>query len=132
MPIEIQRRPRILRSGILAASVLATVVCTRPAGAETWIVAEGDKGAIHGVWQVSIDGRRFTGSAAMTSARGQPLSYNLGGEFRDGRLVASRIGPSDRTPCTYMVEIGRSRHLAGSARCDGSTSPWQVTRTGNR
>lgn len=123
---------RLRQSGLLALSVLITALFIRSASAETWVVAEGDRGTIHGVWTVSIEGRRFTGSAAMTTARGQPLTYRLAGSIRDGKVVASRIEPSDRTSCTYISEIGRATKLAGSAFCNGSSSPWQVARMGRR
>ena len=102
------------------------------ASAETWTVVEGDKGAIHGVWQVSIQGSTIAGSAAMLGPKGQALSYRVAGEIRDEKLVVHRVGPSDRSSCTYVVEMSRSDKLAGSALCNGTSYPWHVTRTGKR
>jgi hypothetical protein len=116
--------------GVLVLSGIAlsaSVAC-----AETWTVVEGDKGAIHGIWQVTIDGSAITGSAAMLGPKGKPLTYHLGGEIRDGKFVAHRVEPSDRSSCTYVVEMGRSDKLAGSALCGGTSYPWHVTRTGKR
>jgi hypothetical protein len=116
--------------GALALSGIAlsaTIAC-----AETWTVVEGDKGAIHGVWQVTIEGSAITGSAAMLTPKGQPLSYRIAGEIRDGKFVAHRVESSDRSACTYLVEMGRSDKLAGSALCGGTSFPWHVTRTGKR
>jgi hypothetical protein len=114
----------LLSSGI---ALSAGIAC-----AETWTVVEGDKGATHGVWQVTIEGSAITGSAAMLAPKGQPLSYRIAGEMRDGKFVAHRVEPSDRIPCTYVVEMGRSDKLAGSALCGGTSYPWHVTRTGKR
>jgi len=114
----------LLLSGIALSAGIAR--------AETWTVVEGDKGAIHGIWQVTIEGSAITGSAAMLAPKGKPLTYRLAGEIRDGRFVAHRVEPSDRSPCTYVVEMGRSDKLAGSALCGGTSYPWHVTRTGKR
>ena len=113
----------------LAVSGIALSVAI--ASAETWTVVEGDKGAIHGVWQVSIEGSTIAGSAAMLGPKGQALSYRVAGEIRDEKLVVHRVGPS-RSSCTYVVEMSRSDKLAGSALCDGTSYPWHVTRTGKR
>lgn len=102
------------------------------ASAETWTVVEGDKGAIHGVWQVSIESSTIAGSAAMLGPKGQALSYRVAGEIRNEKLVVHRVGPSDRSSCTYVVEMSQSDKLAGSALCDGTSYPWHVTRTGKR
>lgn len=113
---------------ILSGTALSAGIAT----AETWTVVEGTKGAIHGVWQVNIDGSTIGGSAAMLGPRGQALSYRLAGAIRDGKLVVHRVEPSDRSPCTYVVEMSPSDKLAGSALCDGTSYPWHVTRTGKR
>jgi hypothetical protein len=113
---------------VLSALALSATIVR----AETWTIVEGDKGAIRGVWQVTIDGRTISGSAAMLTPKGQALSYRIAGEMRDGKFVVHRVEPSDRTPCTYVVEVGRSDRMAGSALCDGSSHPWHVTRTGKR
>ena len=123
-----------LRS-MMAMSALAIAGIALSAGmasAETWTVVEGDKGAIHGVWQVSIDGTVIGGSAAMLGPKGQALSYRLAGAIRDGKLIVHRVEPSDQSPCTYVVEMSLSDRLAGSALCDGASYPWHVTRTGKR
>ena len=116
--------------GALILSGLTLSVAT--ASAEIWTVVEGDKGAIQGVWHVDIDGSKIAGSAAMLGPKGQSLSYRIGGEIRDGKFVAHRVGPSDRNACTYVVEMSGSDRLAGSALCDGTSYPWHVTRTGKR
>jgi hypothetical protein len=117
----------------MGALVLSGIVLSAGvAGAETWTVVEGDKGAIHGVWQVTIDGSAISGSAAMLAPKGKQLTYRLVGDIRDGKFVAHRVEPSDRTPCTYVVEMGRSDKLAGSALCGGASYPWHVTRTAKR
>jgi hypothetical protein len=113
---------------ILSAMALSADI----AAAETWTVVEGDKGAIHGIWQVSIEGSSISGSAAMLGPKGKALSYHVAGEIRDEKLVVHRVGPSDRSSCTYVVEMSRSDKLAGSALCDGKSYPWHVTRTGKR
>jgi len=102
------------------------------ASAETWTVVEGDKGAIYGVWQVSIEGSTITGSAAMVGPKGKALSYRIAGEIRDEKLVVHRVGSGDRSSCTYVVEMSRADKFAGSALCDGTSYPWHVTRTGKR
>lgn len=130
-PAGSRRRLRYTASiGILGLSGIA--MSAGIACAETWTVVEGDKGAIHGVWQVTIEGSQITGSAAMVAPKGQPLNYRIAGEIRDGKFVAHRVEPSDRNPCTYVVEMGRSDKLAGSALCGGTSYPWHVTRTGKR
>lgn len=113
----------------LVASVLAFPSLAR---AETWTVVEGDKGAVHGVWQVSIADSKLTGNAAMISPKGKPLTYQLGGTVRNGKLVAQRIQPSDRAGCTYVADMSRANKFAGVALCEGSSHPWLVTRTGKR
>ena len=131
MPLGSCRR---LRS-MMAMSALAIAGIALSAGiasAETWTVVEGDKGAIHGVWQVTIEGTMIAGSAVMLGPKGKALSYRVAGEIRDEKLVVHRIGPSDRSSCTYVVEMSRSDKLAGSALCDGTSYPWHVTRTGKR
>ena len=131
MPLGLRGRVRsMMAMSALAISGIALSVGI--ASAETWTVVEGDKGAIHGVWQVNIDGSTIGGSAAMLGPRGQALSYRVAGAIRDGKLVVHRVEPSDRSPCTYVVEMSRSDKLAGSALCDGTSYPWHVTRTGKR
>jgi hypothetical protein len=131
MPLGSPGRVRsMMAMSALAISGIALSVGI--ASAETWTVVEGDKGAIHGVWQVSIEGSTITGSAAMLGPKGQALSYRVAGEIRDEKLVVHRIGPSDRSSCTYVVEMSRSDKLAGSALCHGTSYPWHVTRTGKR
>ena len=80
---------------------------------------EGDKGAVHGVWQVSIADSKMTGNAAMISPKGKPLTYQLGGTVRNGKLVAQRIQPSDRAGCTYVADIGAK---AGSQASHSATA----------
>jgi len=116
---------------MIAISALAMSGIALSAGmasAETWTVVEGDKGAIHGVWQVSIEGNTVAGSAAMLGPKGKALSYRIAGEIRDEKLIVHRVEPSDRSSCTYVVEMSRSDKLAGSALCDGTSYPWHVTR----
>jgi len=117
----------------MSALILSVIALSADiASAETWTVVEGDKGAIHGVWQVSIEGTTIGGSAAMLGPKGQALSYRIAGEIRNGKLVVHRVEPNDRSPCTYVVEMSGSDKLAGSALCDGTSYPWHVTRTGKR
>ena len=131
MPLGLCGRLRsMMAMSALALSGIALSVGI--ASAETWTVVEGDKGAIHGVWQVSIEGSTIAGSAAMLGPKGQALSYRVAGEIRDGRMVVHRVEPNDRRPCTYVVEMSRSDKFAGSALCDGASYPWHVTRTGKR
>jgi hypothetical protein len=113
---------------ILSGMALSAGIAT----AETWTVVEGDKGAIHGVWQVNIEGNTIGGSAAMLGPRGQALNYRIAGAIRDGKLVVHRVEPNDRNVCTYVVEMSPSEKLAGSAFCDSTSYPWHVTRIGKR
>ena len=132
-PASSGARGRFRYTASMGALLLSGIVLSAGiARAETWTVVEGDKGAIHGIWQVTIEGSAITGSAAMLAPKGQPLNYRIAGEIRDGKLVAHRVEPSDRSPCTYVVEMGRSEKLAGSALCGGTSYPWHVTRTGKR
>lgn len=132
-PASLGSRGLFLQTASMGALVLSGIALSAViACAETWTVVEGDKGATHGVWQVTIEGSAITGSAAMLAPKGQPLSYRIAGEIRDGKLVAHRVESSDRSPCTYVVEMGRSDKLAGSALCGGTSYPWHVTRTGKR
>ena len=117
---------------ISALAISGIALSAGMASAETWTVVEGDKGATHGVWQVSIEGNTVAGSAAMLGPKEKALSYRIAGEIRDEKLVVHRIGPNDRSSCTYVVEMSRSDKLAGSALCDGTSYPWHVTRTGKR
>lgn len=131
MPSDLCGRLRSMMA--MSALILSGMALSADvASAETWTVVEGDKGAIHGVWQVSIQGSTIAGSAAMLGPKGQALSYRVAGEIRDEKLVVHRVGPSDRTSCTYVVEMSRSDKLAGSALCAGTSYPWHVTRTGKR
>jgi hypothetical protein len=115
-----------------ALAVAGMALSVGMASAETWTVVEGDKGAIHGVWQVSIEGTTIAGSAVMLGPKGKALSYRVAGEIRDEKLVVHRIGSGDRSSCTYVVEMSRSDKFAGAALCDGTSYPWHVTRTGKR
>ena len=115
-----------------ALAIAGMALSAGMASAETWTVVEGDKGATYGVWQVSIEGNTVAGSAAMVGPKGKALSYRVAGEIRDEKLVVHRVGPSDRSSCTYVVEMSRSDKLAGSALCGGMSYPWHVTRTGQR
>ena len=123
-----------LRSMMAVSALIlsGTALSADIASAETWTVVEGDRGAIYGVWQVSIEGNTVSGSAAMLGPKGKALSYRVAGEIRDEKLVVHRVGPSDRSSCTYVVEMSRSDKLAGSALCEGTSYPWHVTRTGKR
>jgi hypothetical protein len=47
------------------------------AAAETWTVVEGEKGAVHGVWQVSVEGTTIQGSGVMLGPKGRALSYRV-------------------------------------------------------
>jgi hypothetical protein len=131
MPLGLCGRVRSMMA-MSALAISGIAVSVGIASAETWTVVEGNKGAIHGVWQVSIDGSTIAGSAAMLGPKGQALSYRVAGEIRDEKLIVHRVGPSDRNSCTYVVEMSRSDKLAGSALCDGTSYPWHVTRTGMR
>ena len=131
MPLSLCRRVRFITE-VSALAIFGIALSAGMASAETWTVVEGDRGAIHGVWQVSIEGSAITGSAAMLGPKGKELSYRVAGEIRDEKLVVHRVGPSDRSSCTYVVEMSRSDKLAGSALCDGKSYPWHVTRTGKR
>jgi hypothetical protein len=131
MPLGLCGRLRPMMA-MSALAISGIALSAGIASAETWTVVEGDKGAIHGVWQVSIEGSTIAGSAAMWGPKGQALSYRVAGEIRDEKLVVHRVGPSDRSSCTYVVEMSRSDKLAGSALCDGTSYPWHVTRTGKR
>lgn len=130
-PALLGARGRFRYTASMGALVLSGIALSAGiACAETWTVVEGDKGAIHGVWQVTIDGSAITGSAAMLGPKGKPLTYRVAGEVRDGKLIAHRVESSES--CIYVVEMGRSDKLAGSALCGGTSYPWHVTRTGKR
>jgi len=131
MPLDLCGRVRSMIA-VSALAIFGIALSAGIASAETWTVVEGDKGAIHGVWQVSIEGSTIAGSAAMLGPKGKALSYRVAGEIRDEKLVVHRVGPSDRSSCTYVVEMSRSDKLAGSALCDGTSYPWHVTRMGKR
>jgi hypothetical protein len=132
-PVPLDSCRRFRRTMAMGALILSGMALSAGiASAETWTVVEGEKGAIHGVWQVSIEGTTIGGSAAMLGPKGQTLSYRFAGAIRDGKLVVHRVEPSDRSSCTYVVEMSPSDRLAGSALCDGTSYPWHVTRTGKR
>ena len=130
-PLGFCRRVRSLMA-VSALVISGIAFSAGMASAETWTVVEGDKGAIHGVWQVSIEGSAIAGSAAMLGPKGKALSYRVAGAIRDEKLVVHRVGPSDGSSCTYVVEMSRSDKLAGSALCEGMSYPWHVTRAGKR
>lgn len=132
-PVLLGSGGRFRRTIAMGALILSGMALSADiAAAETWTVVEGEKGAIRGVWQVSIEGTTIGGSAAMLGPKGQALSYRVAGAIRDGKLVVHRVEPSDRSSCTYVVEMSPSDRLAGSALCDGTSYPWHVTRTGKR
>jgi hypothetical protein len=116
----------------MATVVLAGVAVSTQAAAETWTVVEGEKGSIHGVWQVSIEGSTLQGSAAMLGPKGKLLSYRIAGDIRQGNLVVQRVAPNDRSSCTYVAAMNRYDKLAGSALCDGKSYPWHATRVSKR
>jgi hypothetical protein len=123
---------RFSRTMAMATLVLAGVAVSTQAAAETWTVVEGEKGSLHGVWQVSIESTAVQGSAAMLGPKGKLLSYRIAGEIRQGNLVVQRLAPNDRSSCTYVAAMNRYDKLAGSALCDGKSYPWHVTRIGKR
>ena len=123
----------ISRLFAMALLILSSIgASTAGASAETWTVVEGEKGSIHGVWQVSLEGHTLAGSAAMLGPMGKQLNYRLAGEIRQGNLVVHRVTPSDGSSCTYLVAMNLSAKLAGTALCGGRSYPWHVTRVGKR
>ena len=128
---SLKRRPTNVAAtwtlSLLAAAFSGSIAC-----AETWTVVEGENGATHGLWQIRIEGDTVVGNAAMFSPRGARLTYQVAGEIKDGRFVAHRVASSDRAVCTYIVEMGHSDRLEGSALCGRSAYPWRATRTSTK
>ena len=97
---------------------------------EVWQVSEGANGLVTGVWNVTWEGRSFSGNARMAKANGTPLTYLVAGEIKSGHLLLQRVKPSDQTVCQYIA-AGRARNnrIEGTTLCNGNSTIWRVVIT---
>ncbi len=112
------------------ATAAAFLAASAPAMAasQNWNVTEESASGIkngQGVWAVTIDGDKLSGSATMMLDNGNPLTYTLNGTIKDGVYTVKMDNRSDdKKGCVWIGHtpsgIGTQTHgLIGEAACDG-------------
>lgn len=110
-----------------ALPALALMFCSWavPALAENWKVFEGANGSSQGVWNVTIEGDKISGQAQMATITNGHFGYKFSGVIDADAYSIARTYSSDGLRCNYSGKLSAAGdRIAGSATCNGSTSPW--------
>ena len=116
-----------LTLGTLA--VLLSVSTVALAETKSWnITEEGTSGikSAQGVWAVTVEGDKISGSATMQLTNGNPLSYTIDGSVKDAVYTINLSKRTDgKNGCVWSghtpaQDTAATHGLIGEARCDGN------------
>ena len=114
------------------ATAAAFLAASAPAMAasQNWNVTEESASGVkkgQGVWAMTIDGDKLSGSATMMLDNGNPLTYTLNGTIKDGVYTVKLDKRSDdKKGCVWTghaqiaTAAGKSTGYIGDLVCDGA------------
>jgi len=113
---------------LATAAALLALGAPAMAASQNWNVTE-ERGAgikeAQGVWAVTIDGEKLSGSATMMLDNGNPLTYTLDGTIKDGVYTVKMDKRSDdKKGCVWTGHAlsgtgAQARGLIGEVACEG-------------
>ncbi len=119
-----------MRKLTLAATLAFLALGASAMAGQAWNVTEegtsGIKGA-QGVWAVTVDGGKITGSADMQLTNGNPLTYKVDGSVKDGVYTINLVDRTDgKKGCVWTGHVPsaagaqQTHGLIGEAQCEGT------------
>lgn len=116
----------MIKSALAAAALLALGA---PAYAATWLVTEENTGGVKGAqgsWNVTSEGGKISGDAALQMGNGAPLTYKFEGTAEGVNYTVTFSDRSDgKKNCVWKGHPPSSggqqaRGIVGYAECDGA------------
>ncbi|MGA9602055.1 MAG: hypothetical protein WBS22_17720 [Methylocystis sp.] len=115
---------------LVTAAVIIAVSAPAMAANQHWNITEENAAGIksaQGVWDLTTEGDKLSGTAALSLDNGNQLTYNVDGELKDGVYsVKLEKRSDDKKSCVWTgkaqsaTALGKATGFKGDVVCDGA------------